>query len=672
MIQRLRRWWQVKTGRVETPIDGEVPFWLVSFAVHLGILVLLARILMPANPDKDVYLTMDTEDEVDLVEIAPEIQFDDLPMEEIGADSQDAFDAAAAEAERLDIENEDPVQIDMPEYELGELITDNDFLEATADKLSMVNIKGTVGESVTGASGAVDRITQEIVNSLHVRKTMVVWLFDESASLLRQRDEIVQRFDRVYEELGILQDAGSEAFARHSDTPLLTHVAGFGRELHHLTDKPTEDLDEIKDAVESIVTDESGIENVFQSIGAVVEKFKSYSRTSASTGDRERNVMIVVVSDEAGDDGEYIDECVRLCNKYETPVYVIGVPAPFGRKETEVKWVDPDPEYDQTPQFALVSQGPETLLPERIRLDFTAMDEDYDMIDSGFGPFNLTRLAYETGGIYFAVHPNRQMNTRVRRYQTEEYAAFLEYFFDPEVMRRYRPDYVSREVYYERLKSNAARQALVDAASFSSTGVLESPVLRFPRLDEGRFINQVSTAQQAAARVEPALEQLYNILKQGEADRPVEMEPRWQAGYDLAMGRTLAARVRATSYNAMLAMAKTSLEFEDPPNDETPKNNVWVLVPADTIETGSREEKLAERAREYLQQVVENHPETPWALLAARELETPIGWRWVEDYQAPPRPREPGNPVANNNNRPMPQPMQNRPAPPPRRAPPRL
>ena len=674
MFQRLRRWWQVKTGRVDTPIDGEVPFWLVSFAVHLVALVLLARILMPVDKEKEVYLTMDTEPAVELTEIVPEVQFEEVPLEEIGADSEDAFDVAASEAETLDIENEDPVEIDMPEYELGELITDNDFLEATADKMSMVNVKGSVGQSLTGASGAVDRITQEIVNSLNVRKTLVVWMFDESASLLRQRDEIVERFDNVYRELGVLQEAGSDAFARYSDTPLLTHVVGFGRELHHLTDKPTENLEDIKGAVASITTDESGIENVFQSIHAVVEKFKSFRRIKASTGDRERNVMVIVVSDEAGDDGMYIDECVHTCTKYEVPVYVIGVPAPFGRKETEVKWVDPDPEFDQTPQFALVSQGPETLLPERIRLDFTGTEEDFDMIDSGFGPFNLTRLCYETGGIYFAVHPNRRSNTRIRKYQTAEYAAFLEYFFEPDVMRRYKPDYVSREVYYDRLKKNKARQALVDAASFSSTGVLESPVLRFPRLNEGRFIEQVSTAQQAAARVEPALEQLYNILKQGEADRVKEMEPRWQAGYDLAMGRALAARVRATSYNAMLAMAKTSLEFKDPPNDQTPRNNVWNLAPADTIETGSREEKLADRAREYLQRVVDEHPNTPWALLAMKELETPIGWKWVESYQAPPQPRPPRNPVVNNNNNVprVPQPQENRPPPPPRRAPPRL
>ena len=51
--------------------------------------------------------------------------------------------------------------------------------------------------------------------------------------------------------------------------------------------------------------------------------------------------MIVVFTDEAGDDIDALDATVDLCRKYEMPVYVIGVPAPFGRETAYVKWVDP-------------------------------------------------------------------------------------------------------------------------------------------------------------------------------------------------------------------------------------------------------------------------------------------------------------------------------------------
>src|SRR5690606_4889615 len=143
--------------------------------------------------------------------------------------------------------------------------------------------------------------------------------------------------------------------------------------------------------------------------------------------------------------------------RWPIPVYVVGVPAPFGRKETLMKWVDPDPKFDQSPQWGVVEQGPESFMPERIKLSFSGSDEDDVPMDSGFGPFALTRLCVETGGIYFAVHPNRDTRREVRRGDVENFSAHLKYFFDPETMRKYRPDYVSVGEYQKRVTSNKAR-----------------------------------------------------------------------------------------------------------------------------------------------------------------------------------------------------------------------
>ncbi|MCH7725497.1 MAG: hypothetical protein IH991_03295 [Planctomycetes bacterium] len=139
------------------------------------------------------------------------------------------------------------------------------------------------------------------------------------------------------------------------------------------------------------------------------------------------------------------------------------------------------------------------------------------------------------------------------------------------------------------------------------------------------------------------------MLKLGEDGREKETTLRWQAGYDLAMGRALAVYVRTKTYNSMLAAAKRGLKFKNP------KNNTWILKPADEISTGSQDAKLGKKAREYLQRVVDEHDGTPWGLLAKRELETPVGWKWTEEFTAPPAPRRPGVPGngnANNNNNP--------------------
>jgi hypothetical protein len=361
----------------------------------------------------------------------------------------------------------------------------------------------------------------------------------------------------------------------------------------------------------------------------------------AQTKQPKRNVMIVVFTDEAGDDQDGLETTVKECRQYEIPVYVVGVPAPFGRKETLVKWVDPDPKYDQTPQWGVVDQGPESLLPERVKLHFSGDRSDEEPIDSGFGPFGLTRLAYETGGIFFAVHPNRNVNRTIRQRETVEYSAYLERFFDPEVMRRYRPDYVSTDVYMRQLSQNKARAALVKASQMSWLTPMDEPRLRFVKRDEAALANDLSEAQKEAAKLEPKVNGLYELLKIGEADRDKETTPRWQAGFDLALGRVLAVKVRTESYNAMLAKAKRGLRFEDE------KNNTWVLEPADEISVGSQLESGADKAREMLERVVKDHPGTPWALLASRELEQPLGWKWTETFtDLAPRREGTGGPAA--------------------------
>ena len=92
---------------------------------------------------------------------------------------------------------------------------------------------------------------------------------------------------------------------------------------------------------------------------------------------------------------------------------------------------------------------------------------------------------------------------------------------------------------------------------------------------------------------EPKINELYQILLHGEADRDKETVARWQAGYDLAMGRVLAVKVRTESYNAMLAAAKRGLKPSDP------RNNTWVLRPSGEISAGSNFVKLAEKAKMY-------------------------------------------------------------------------
>ncbi len=608
-IRSIRRWYQVKSGRLETPLDGGTPYWFASLIFHLTLLICLSLVLIAPPTREPVEVQLEPlKEETVLEEIPPEVRFNDDPTDDIGTNAENGRQIAANVAIEFGDQNHVEIDSQLQLRDTGEILFDESTLPSMSEKIDGVPIKGTVGVAATGATGAVDRITEEIVTSLEERKTLVIWLFDRSASLMRQRDNIAAHLDKVYDELSMLEAAGSDAFKKYKDIPLLTQIVAFGETMDYAFKQPTDSLLKIKEAVRAIQTDESGIENVFSTINTVVEEYRGLRKVN-SAGEPERNVMIVVISDEAGDDTQMIDTAVNACMKYQIPVYVIGVPAPFGRVETQVKWVDPDPNFDQTPQWASVRQGPESLYPERLNLQFSGdPDDSLEYIDSGFGPFGLTRICHESGGIYFCVHPNRNRSD-LKRWQTSEYSAYLSHFFDPQAMRRYQPDYVSVKTYQEQVAQNKARLALIQAAQQSWVTSLDPPDLVFEKLDEVAFVNEVTLHQRAAATLEPKINRLYEILKVGEADRELEITPRWQAGYDLAYGHVLSVKIRAESYNAMLAMAKTSLKFENE------KDNTWRLQPADEITTGSQAEALAKKAKMYLQ--ARGRPESGHAVGAA-------------------------------------------------------
>jgi hypothetical protein len=621
VVEKASPWWRPGNWLRELPSAGDLAACAVSLCIHAAVLIVLASLTLIVPLRDSVTLSALPVEALDEELVAQEFHFSPDVHEQVGMLGDDGLDAArpTAPAEAMDSLIEYELQ---PTAAIGEIEVhdfDRTILEGPNIPENVI-VKGAGSVGTSAAAGAVDRITHEILLSLDERPTLVAWLFDRSGSLKPQRETIARRFDRVYKELGIIESSGNEAF-RHRDTPLLTAVAQFGAEVELLTPRPTDDLAEIQAAVRSVGDDASGTENVFQSVGFLAQKFR-HQRLSKPR----RNVMIVVFTDEAGDDVAALDATVDVCRKYEMPVYVIGVPAPFGRETAYVKYIDPDPNFDQSPQWAPVHQGPESFVPERIKLLFGGREELEESIDSGFGPFGLCRLTYETGGLYFTVHPNREMGRPIRSWETAAMASHFAAFFDERVMRAYRPAYVPAEAYFDFVQSNRACAALVEASRLSAITPMENVRRRFPRVDDAQFARDLSNAQRTAARLEPKIAALAAILRQGEPDRERITVPRWQAGFDLALGRALAVKVRTEGYNAMLAEAKQGLKFESPQSD------TWLLRPADAVTTGSALEKDADDARTYLERVVNEHEGTPWALEAQRELREPLGWEWREEF----------------------------------------
>ena len=501
------------------------------------------------------------------------------------------------------------------------------------------NLTGTRGHIVAaggGDEGSVDRITVEILRQLEKGKVLVAWLFDASGSLAMRRENVIKRVNRVYHELKVLD--------KHHEAALLTGVVAFGKQTVFMTKEASANPKEILKAVQNIKTDDSGTENVFEAVRATTMKWRSGAR------DKHR-LMIVILTDEIGDDGTpaRLDETVKLVQRYRTPVYVIGPLAPFGRRQLIVEWTDgPTGETFRVP----IDRGPETVEPECPRLPAWYKGTDYGLIQSGFGPYALTRLARDSSGLYFAHDDGSIPGPQ----------------FDPYVMLQYTPNYGTAIEYKKEVSRSPMRSAIVEIAR-NSNGVPE-PEYRF--LAAGIQFN-IRALQGDLPRLFMFIDRAIETLRGVRKERDKETSNRWRAHYDLLMGRLLAAKIRAFNYAAALNDMYGSPKA---PKDGTKnafelagdESNMLPGAKAADSEDGeaqaegesdqAKEEKKPEKpkkprgrrgkqsaaakndreeAAQYLQKVIREHPDTPWAALAAAELEFPLAFVWQETFMMPPK-----------------------------------
>ena len=633
MLESARRQLQEYTGEDETPLDGDTPAWAVSLVIHVAVLVSLSFAglgTVSQAPKPIAVIETPFEEEQEVLEIPREVSLDELVEVDPGSQSDEGFESAESVAQEV-------APVSVVAVEMPDLVSDDmtieplDVVSTGLNYDENLTIKGASGMGETGASGAVDRLTLEIAASLEQRPTVVCWVFDQSVSLAGQRKEIASRLERVFGELGLTSTAQANE--------LFNVVYAYGKQVTPVIDKPTREVSEVVSAITRIPIDESGIENTFTAIAEAAKKAKQIRLSGAER----RNVMIINFTDEVGNDQQYADAVATFCRAQAMRVFVVGVPAPFGRRDVKMKFVEFDPKYAADEQWAIVEQGPESLYPEFV--DVRPKNSPDEPIDSGFGPFSLSKLCAETGGIYFAVHANRGARGRVSDSATAAMSSQLRYFFDSKVMRDYRPDYLPQAQIDKMLAANKAKASLVAAAKAAQITPMEAPTMRFPREDDGKLALLLGEAQKKAAVLEPKIDALYGTLAAGVPDRAkiAPEEKRWQAGFDLALGRVLAVKVRTNAYNIMLAQAKAGMKFKNP------KNDTWILNPSDDVsQVGSQTERLAKQADEVLRRVVAEHPGTPWAQMAAEELRSPLGYSWEETYTGVNAPK-PGNGNGNPN-----------------------
>lgn len=576
-----------------------IPAWGMSLLVHIGIVVIIAMISLPEIilPEFNLTSTIETE-ELQQVEYVIDTQ----PSEALGSQSDlniASPSAAVAQNRGLDNHREEVERIESvvvnPRVQLQETMA----TPSEGEIMENIDLTGTT-EHAGGTDGAVDRITLEIAASLRQRKTMPVWLLDESISLESRRERIIERFENVYRQLGLMDDIDTK-------DALKTGVIGYGKDVHVLAEEPSSDIAELSKAIKSIKSDMSGVENVFAALNQAMKVYGPHRRKMKA------NMIIIIVTDERGDDfGDnytVLEDVVKRLSRDGVRVFCIGNTSPFGRQKgfVHVKWKGADGE-DYEEDIGDADQGPETPLPEGLQLPFwTANSQGLERMSSGYGPYTLSRLCAETGGIFFIAD-----DTSVQKW-------------DPQIMRQYSPDYRPGTEYRRQLQGNPAKQALIAAAQLAVTEPVPIPQRSFQANNDNILREQITEAQKPLAVLDYFLERVQTALEAGEKYRDKLDSDRWRANYDLAMGRVLAMRVRAFGYNAVLAEMKSN-----PKRFEKSGSNQWKLEPSETINAGANVRRMHDKAVEYLHRVINEHPGTPWEFLASMELNEPLGWEWKE------------------------------------------
>ncbi len=180
--------------------------------------------------------------------------------------------------------------------------------------------------------GAVDRVAQEILTRLEKGRTLVVWAFDASGSLSVEREKLSKQIDTIYGHIAELD--GKEL---SQDGGLLTSVVAFGNDRSAMTTAPTADKAEIVDAINSVLLDTTGIETTFGTVAEIVRRWGRYKDAKGNA----YHAMIIVVTDEVGDDESRLEEAIDVASRAKVPVYILGSQALFGRVMGAMDYFDP-------------------------------------------------------------------------------------------------------------------------------------------------------------------------------------------------------------------------------------------------------------------------------------------------------------------------------------------
>lgn len=584
---------------------------IVSAIVHALTLVALAMFVIPIVTGQDAVTLLSTSfDENGKFEFLE-------PMEE----------AAAPEAV-LEFDSDDAFEVEptAPDVELPLPPTPVDEPEAPAAETSSSGVTVGATSEATTVESAVDGITGAILGQLEKGDLLVVWLFDASHSLVDDRERVADRLKPFFDRI-------EESRAEKSRHQLMNAVVSFGATTRERV-PPTKFGPRIVGALKKLPVDESGKENVFASISQCAMSYRKKWKDKA--------LMLVVWTDESGDDARRLEHTIEVCRINKAMVSVVGPSSVLGAQTGLHSYTD---EKSKRRFLLPVDRGPDSAQPERLELGYwfapqvpgfpgrTGLSlpswyggDDMKGVASGFSPYALTRLAAQTNGTYTIFD------------RLEDRGPFR-----IDTLRDYAPSYESAEAYDEMLRYHPLRKAVMQAVEVTQGEKLAAPETmlfvkrdrrdptRFerPYMSPGQFASQLkirkSTMKAKADRMSEAIEQaLRHVSKGGDISKPLdelyakEKSPRWKAWYDLTRGRLLATSVRLEEY-------RLALDAFTEPGYLGESTNHLILRASQNLRSSQEFQARGAEAERLLMRCLDQNADTPWAYLAQRELANGLG-----------------------------------------------
>lgn len=618
------------------------PSVVVSLLVHVvvfGVLMMIPLVIQGGSPE--ITLESIFTEDLPREEMEQQLELDTKPADTLnvisgGTPSTAVGAATQAAATPVDVQKAKVMNeavVDAPRVEAMQLSD-----SVMAAELGEGEITGEVGSMVQGYGQAMGIITQEIIRMMRQEKVTVIWMFDESGSLEDDREEIRNNYMRVYEELGIASKQDKDL--KRGGEMLLTAVTSYGKTIHEHTKRPTSDPALVKAAIDKVPTDESGEENMCRSVTAVMNKYKRMAIQG------KRKLAVIVVSDESGDDGDYVEEAILAAKAAKAPIYVMGRESMFGYPYARQRWTYEDKAKNIKEDFWLqVRRGPETAFPEALQWD--GIHSRWDAQSAGFGPYEQVRMAKETGGIFFVL-PGEEKNLAGEGANDKRKYDFL-------ALREYTPLLLSRREYIADRATSPFRQTLwnviVRLNPSANKLLFETHDPQLNLKDEHYPLMLAPFKAEAAKQVIKATKSMLltneaiGLLDKIKPQRAREASQRWRAAFDLSYAQLHIFRLRL--YQFLLTI---DVHANNMPKPKNPKSNEWnfwrsrnnninpdeaqfarlksafglKVEREEYIQMVRKEEKLA---IELLDKVIKEHPGTPWQRRAEREKSDGFGFR---------------------------------------------